>query len=214
MRLKLELLFLVVTVAVLARFGHRTEPLIHDLEWRSSDLRPWGFALEVQTASGRAAWKAQGSWSGRKVSQYGELSLEEWNAIAGRLLPERPKLHHDPMGAIHGGYSLKIDSDAPIVFADPGTSRIVEEMQSSPFGAIERQMESDAKRRAQSTWATQYYTLKVVPASKVCGFLQGQYKDIEFTTISATRLSAFGPPSELRQIAADIPNLDRISSPP
>lgn len=201
---------LVIAVALGAQLSPPQEPIIRKFHWSHSFFRdPWTFDFKVKADANGADWTALGKVWNQPANARGHWSVAKWNALAGKLLPEARKIRPEPGVGVHGAYNLQIDSEPLMTFESAPDSHFEEELVASPIGAIEKSLQEAAWTQERSHWITRTYTLKTVPASKICGFLQGQYKQLEFTVLGSNEFRVSGRPETLSQLSGDLPHLDR-----
>jgi type II secretory pathway component GspD/PulD (secretin) len=86
-----------------------------------------------------------------------------------------------------------------------------EKLATIPDDILEKQQQA----RAPKDSVRQEMLLEKAPAAKVMEFLQGQYKNVEFTPHPTMNgFYAYGSKEDILQIKRELPNLDRVPEPP
>jgi len=215
-RRKLELLLLLVVIGLAARSTQPPEqPLVRSFRLADGPgcYGRWSFQFTVRADEEGAHWRATGRRDEMRVLQDGHWTLAEWNELVHELEKHGlRRLQNVP----HYAATREVEVDQRKARFVPFEQNFDfdEAVEKGPIEQLDQQLYQAVRKKIEKDWTTRTFHLKVAPASKVIGFLQGQFRgDAVFTQTAENSLTVRAGPKTLQELAIDIPHLDRLPDP-
>lgn len=159
------------------------------------------FQITVRADEEGAHWRATGRRDEMRVLRDGFWSLAEWNELVQELEKHGlRKLQNVP----HYAATREVKADQRKVRFVPFEQKkgLIEQLDQQLYQAVRKKIKKD--------WTTEVFYLKIASASKVIGFLKGQFRgDAVFTQTAESAPT----PKLLKNSPSTYQNLDRIPNP-